>query len=243
MRIDFHCHWGVDDSGEGGEKMDFEKMKDRLHEVSISRAVVFPFNRADDLLIEDSVEILEKSKTESWIIPFLRFNPNTIIREKLESLLQLGFKGIKLHPRAQDFCPDNKEFYWIYELCQEKKIPILFHSSEADKNSRPKFIINVAKSFPGLNVVMAHFFGGKFGYIDEAIKCPNLYVDTSIHSGTLKRLQAVQKHKFDRLLFASDFPYDDPVVSLLKIMRAGYTESEKEGILYKNALKVLGELE
>jgi len=202
MRIDFHCHWGIDDSGKEGERMDFKKLKDRLDEVSISRAVVFPFNRADDLLIEDSMKILEKSKTESWIIPFLRFNPNTITREKLESLLQLGFKGVKLHPRAQSFFPDSKEFHWIYELCQEKNIPILFHSSESDKNSRPKFIINVAKSFPKLKIIMAHFFGGKFSYINEVVKCPNLYVDTSIHSGTLKRLQSVQEYKFNRFFWS-----------------------------------------
>jgi len=68
---------------------------------------------------------------------------------------------------------------------------------------------------------------------------PNLYVDTSINSGTLRRNLAVNKFKFKNLILASDIPYDSQEVTLMKIKQANLKKEDEDLILYKNAKKIL----
>jgi uncharacterized protein len=240
MIIDFHCHVGEDISDSKYEKLDFKELKESMDKWNIDKSVVFPTNADDERLIERSLEILEKSKTEKWILPFLRVNPKTITRERFMELIENKFKGLKLHPDSQNFKVDDKEYFWIYELCQKRNIPILFHSSYKTKNSHPRTILKIVKKFPNLNVIMAHFFGGDYSLMQEAKDYPNLYVDTSINSGTLKRLQSVEKYGFKNLLFASDIPYDSQGVALMKIKEAGLSEEDEKMVLGGNALEILG---
>lgn len=239
MIIDFHTHVGIDCSDEEYERLDFSELKKSMDRWGIDKSVVFPFNYDDKELIEESLKILEKSKSEDWIIPFLRFNPNVIDKDELIVLLDKGFKGMKLHPRAQNFKVDDKKIYWIYELCSDKKIPILFHCSIKDNESHPSKILRVAEKFPNLNIIMAHFFGNDFDIMKIVNKYPNLYVDTSMNSGTLKRKQTVEKYGFNRLVFGSDAPYDSQGIALMKIEEAGLSEKDKELIFSGNAVKIL----
>ena len=229
---------GKDSSGDN-EFLDFEGLKESMDKWGIDKSVVFPFNGDDSKLIADSLEILEKSKKEDWIIPFLRFNPNYIGKEEFEGLLDKGFRGVKLHARAQNFVIDSEKYFWIYEVCSERGLPVLFHCSVIDDASSPSRILNVCKRFPDLKVVMAHFFGNDFSIMKVAKNYPNLYVDTSMNSGTMKRNQTVKKYGFDRLVFASDVPYDSQGVSLLKIREAGLNDEEERIILEGNAERLL----
>jgi hypothetical protein len=239
MIIDFHCHIGVDSSGDDFEKVNFKDLKKSMDKWKIDKVVAFPFNRDDRGLIKESLAILEKSKEVDWIIPFLRINPKTTSKEEFIELINKGFKGLKLHPDSQDFHVDNKEYFWIYELCGERKIPILFHSSVKNRFSHPIKILNVVKKFPKLTVIMAHFFGNDFSIMKIAKNYPNLYVDTSVNSGTLNRLWAVEKYGFKRFVFGSDSPYDSQGVSLLKITEAGLKKEDEEMILHGNAEEIL----
>lgn len=236
MIIDFHCHVG---KTEGGKTLlSYEELKKELDRWEIDKAVVFPFN-ADDL-IQESLEILEKSKTEKWIIPFLRFDPRTIKKEELENLLEKGFKGIKIHPSAQRSRIDNPDFFWIYETIEKKGLPILFHTSTASQNySHPMFLLNLAKQFPNLKIIMAHFLASNFYLLKEFVNCKNVYIDLSINSGARKRNQVFRKYGLKNLLFASDTPFDSMGVSLLKIREANLNQEELDLVFYKNALKVL----
>ena len=240
MIIDFHCHVGRDFSGKVGEVLSFDGLKKSMDKNNIDKAVVFCFNGSDERLIDDSIEILNESRKKNWIIPFLRFNPNSMTESELIRLLDLGFKGVKLHSSAQKFKINDKKFYWIYKIISDRGIPVLFHCSAINRRySHPNFIIDLARDFPYLVIVMAHFFGSKFSLIKSVLRFPNIYVDSSINSGSLRRFQAVRKFGFKNLLFASDVPYDSQSVALLKIKEAGLDKEEEDLIFYKNALKVL----
>jgi len=240
MIIDFHCHVGEDIKNEKFLRLDYEGLKESMDKWGIDKSVVFPLNVGDDKLIEKSLEILNKSKEEDWIIPFLRINPKIVLREELIELLDRGFKGLKLHSRSQNFEPDSNEYFWIYETCEKKNIPILFHTSVKEDISHPKRIIKIAEKFPGLKIIIAHYFGGDTGLIEEIDKYPNIYVDTSLHLGSMSRFLAVRDKGFKNLLFASDAPYDSQGVALLKIREAGLSEEDEKMVLGGNAVEVLG---
>ncbi|MAH06911.1 hypothetical protein CMI38_01515 [Candidatus Pacearchaeota archaeon] len=240
MIIDFHCHVGKDSSDEEYEHLNLEELKRSMDKWGVDKAVVFPFNGDDESLIEESLEILEKSKEADWIVPLLRINPKSLSKDELSGLLDKGFKGIKLHPRAQDFDLDDEKYFWVYEMCVDRELPVLFHSSVKDSTSKPEKILSIAERFPDLKVVMAHFFGNDFSIMKIAKDYPNLYVDTSMNSGTMKRLQTVNKYGFKNMVFASDIPYDSQGVALLKIREAGFSEENEDLILGGNAAKILG---
>jgi predicted TIM-barrel fold metal-dependent hydrolase len=236
MIIDFHGHIGKDLDGGVLNLEDLKKSMDRW---KINKTVVFPFSGNHQEMIKESLEILERSKEINWIIPFLRFSPKEILKEELISLLDKDFKGIKLHPKGEDFEVDDQDFLWIYELCEEKSIPILIHSGTDHKGSHPKKILNIARKFPELKIIMAHFFGNGLKIMEEASGYKNLYSDISIHARTLRINQAVYEYSFKRLVFGSDVPYDSQGVALLKINESNLKEEDKELILHKNAEDIL----
>ncbi|MBR9704902.1 amidohydrolase family protein [Candidatus Pacearchaeota archaeon] len=237
MIIDFHCHVGKLSEE---EKLSFEELKKSMDRFNIDKSVVFVFSNDHETMVKESIEILDKSKTEDWIIPFLRIDPNFVKKEELNKLLDMDFKGLKLHPFMQKFVADDEKYFWIYEMCEKRNLPVLIHSSVKDKNySEPMKIINIAKKFSRLNVVMAHFFGGDYNIIEESVKYPNLYVDTSVNSGSLRRYIVVKKYGFKNLILASDIPYDSQGVSIMKITEAGLNKDDEDKILSGNALKIL----
>jgi len=239
MVIDFHCHVGVDSSDGEYEKLSYQELKSSMDRWGIDKSIVFPFNGSDEELVKNSLGILRESRNSDWIIPFLRVNPKTMSKGRLNDLLDEGFKGLKLHSRGQNFVIDDDKYFPIYEVCRDRNIPILFHTAEKEDESHPDRVINVADRYPDLKIVMAHFFGNHFPLMGTARNYPNLYVDTSMNSGTMKRKQAVEKYKFNRFLFASDVPYDSQGVALLKVTEAGLKKDDEELILHGNAERIL----
>ena len=236
MVIDFHAHIGKDKKG---EEHSVKELLERMDETGIEKSVVFPFNCSDHELIRESKIILEHSINNSRLIPFMRFNPNTITKEELQALLAMGFKGVKLHPSAQNFMPNNEKFFWIYEMIEKKRLPILFHSRMiSGELGNPEHLLAVAKQFPNLKIIIGHFFGDLFSIIPKVKKYPNIYTETSIYARTLRIRNVVEQQGFTRILFGSDTPYDHPEVAIKKIKHSGLSEENINKILKGNALSI-----
>lgn len=237
MIIDFHCHVGKHKNGY--ESLSFEELKKSMDKWGIDKSVVFAFHNTKESMIRQSLDILEKSKECDWVIPFVRFDPKETSKEELKEWLDMGFKGVKLHPHMENFDPLDSQYFWVYEICKERNIPVLLHAGKQNDFCDPIKIFGVAKRFPDLKVILAHFFVSDYE-ISEAKNYPNFYVDTSIRSGSLKRNHIINREGFKNLLFASDAPYDSPGVALLKIREAGLDKEDEDMILSGNAMEVLG---
>ena len=86
---------------------------------------------------------------------------------ELARVLDLGIRMIKLHPPHQLFSPnayrnDLPELARIYEICQERGVPIMFHTGTSifpkarNVFADPMPIDDVANDFPGLTIILAH---------------------------------------------------------------------------------------
>jgi uncharacterized protein len=235
MIIDFHSHYGEGD----GKDITFEKIELHLRKNKISTVVLFAIT--SNHMIEDSLEILKLSKKDTRVIPFFRFNPNITTRKQLESLLKKGFKGVKLHPRSQNFNPLDKKFTWIWQTVQKFDIPIIFHckSYHFDPNSHPEVLLKLAKRYPKQVFIFGHFAGVNKSLFKEYVKHPNIYVETSIDVTPNAYREVVLNYGFDRLLFGTDFPFSFGEIELLKLNMANLPKSIIEKILYKNAEQIL----
>jgi predicted TIM-barrel fold metal-dependent hydrolase len=94
-------------------------------------------------------------------------------------------------------------------------------------------------------VVAAHWGGQNSGaqVLKELCGIEHLYMDTAYGYGTIVPQlvqKIIEKHGADKILFASDAPWNRPSQDAYVVECLQLTEEEKEQIYWKNALKLLG---
>lgn len=246
MIIDSHVHIGND---RDGTRQSILEVKKNLKAYRINKAVVFPFDEKTDL-VKASIGLL-KYRSNS-IKPFLRFDPKKIKPEEVEKLLmEYPFYGVKLHPRAQNFDPLDKRYYPIYKKMEESGKPLLIHSRKSipllgrskvvdGLNSDPDRIVKLAKLFPDLDIILAHFAGISKDAVDAVKKEDNLFIETSVFGTTLLVRMIAGRIGPEKIMFGSDSPYSDQEVEMLKVKKSGLSKADLEKILYKNMLSRIG---
>ena len=155
-------------------------------------------------------------------------------------LLELGLKGVKLHPDIQRFKIDDYRCLHIYDLC-EGRLPILMHTGDNRFDySNPNRLLPILEIYRGLTVIGAHFGGYSIWHeaAEQLHGQPNLYVDCSSTMFALPDREVVDLiHTYgaDRVLFGTDYPMWSPVDELTHFLRLPLTEEEQQLILHENA--------
>jgi predicted TIM-barrel fold metal-dependent hydrolase len=192
-------------------------------------------------------------------IAFASINPNRGndgVREA-RRLVEAGLvKGLKLHPPIQEFWPNDRIAYPLYEVFAEARLPVIFHTGHSGigtgmrggggirlKYGNPMPIDDVAVDFPDMPIVMAH---PSFPWQDEAISIclhkPQVYIDLSgwspkYFSPTLVQYaNSLLKHK---VMFGSDYPMLTPDRWLSDFQALPIKDEVRPLILKENALRLL----
>lgn len=160
------------------------------------------------------------AKSHDRLVPFAGVDPNAAgeaVREMRRAIRKLGLRGLKIHSSANSVYPnDRKKMYPLYELCEEAKLPVLFHTGTTGlgdceiKYSKPEYLDEVCEQFPDLRVVMAHF-GWPWSDVAVALalRHQNVFLDVSgwrpryIPQTVLSYLNGPLQ---DRFLFGTDYP-------------------------------------
>jgi uncharacterized protein len=155
--------------------------------------------------------------------------------------LDLGARGIKLHPRAQRFLLNDERLAPVFALAAERRVPILIHGGRG----LPPIAAHLARlveRYPEAQLIIAHagiadlselagHFSGKAG----------VFFDTSVWS-PIDLLSLFHLVSPEQVVYASDFPYGQQPSSLLIALRtaalAGFSEDEVRGMLYGNAARI-----
>ncbi len=168
------------------------------------------------------------------------------LKEDLDHLVELGLKGVKLHPDFQGFAMNGKRAEKLGELISGKNIPVLVHCGDPRYNfSNPEQMKPFLQKFPDLTVIGAHFAG--WSMWDDAMKlladAPNLMLDTCSSLMFMDRgmgEKLVRTFGADRIFWATDYPMWCGQEELERFMALDLTDEERDKILYKNAAKFLG---
>ena len=166
----------------------------------------------------------------------------------VDEALQMGYKGIKLHPEYQNINVWDESTYPLYEYAFNKDMFILFHAGydpigAEPFRSNPQAFRKLIEEFKGANIVCAHF-GGQSQWEDvyDYLAGTDVYLDTSMgfaYYGVDTFMKIFDKHGADRILFATDSPWSDAGEELNTLLNLNISKEDKEKILYKNALKLL----
>ena len=193
-------------------------------------------------------------------IAFASINPNRGKQgvEEARRLLAAGkIHGLKLHPPIQQFSPNDRIAYPLYEVFAEARLPVIFHTGHSGigsgmpggggvrlKYGNPMPIDDVAVDFPEMPIIMAH---PSFPWQDEAISIclhkPQVYIDLSGWSpkyfspNLIQYANTLLKHK---VLFGSDYPMIAPDRWLADFERIAIRDDVRPLILKENAVRLLG---
>ncbi|MBQ3356160.1 MAG: amidohydrolase [Oscillospiraceae bacterium] len=161
-------------------------------------------------------------------------------------LVELGLRGVKLHPEIQRFAVDEPRSFCICALCEEAGLPLLLHTGDRRYDcSNPNRLIPLLRQFPHLKVIGAHL--GGWSIYEEAARqlagFENLWFDCSSTFYWLDPKIAASLIRMlgtDRVMFGSDFPMWTPKTELNTLLALGFSDSELESILSKTAKSVFG---
>src|SRR5690242_3748942 len=209
-------------------------MLDQLLEImsshGISRANVFCLDEHDRIpaFRAGNDRTLDfAARSDGRLIPFVRLDLTESPIEEATRCLDLGARGIKLHPRAQKFQLNDTRLAPVFALAAERRVPILIHGGRG-LPPIADHLANLVDEYPDAQLIIAHagiadlsglagHFSGKAG----------VFFDTSVWS-PVDLLSFYRLVPPEQIVYASDYPYGMQPQSLLLSIRsarsAGLTE-------------------
>ena len=168
---------------------------------------------------------------------------STELESEVDQIIELGLRGVKLHPDIQQVAIDDPRMHKIYELCRGR-LPILMHTGDHRFDlSNPNRMRPILEKYPDLTVVGAHFGGWSVWDKAEAMlgNFDNFYVDcsSSLYAMSAERAkELIVTFGSDRVLFGTDYPMWEIKTEIERFMNIELTEGEREDILYNNAKRL-----
>ena len=164
--------------------------------------------------------------------------------EELDRMLELGLRGVKIHPDFQKLAIDDERGIETYRAIARRDLPVLFHMGDDRYDfSSPERLTNLLRRVPELRAVAAHFGGWRSWTRSLAQLQPeSVLYDTSSTLGMIDRelvLRFIDKIGPDRLIFGTDFPMWSPKEELERFLSLGLDEAEQQKILYGNFMNLL----
>jgi predicted TIM-barrel fold metal-dependent hydrolase len=239
--FDAHTHLGTDIDGMVGR---YEELISSLDRYGFSRANMFcldepdrhpGFRAGNDRTLEFAAH------SEGRLVPFVRLALDEGPIEEAERCLDLGARGIKLHPRAQKFLLNDERLAPVFALAAERGVPILIH---AGRGLPPiaEGLEKMVDANPGVQLILAHAgiadlanlahrFSGKRG----------VFFDTSVWSA-IDLLGLLRLVPPEQIVYASDYPYGQQPNSLLLSLRvarvSGFDDAQLRGMFAGNAARI-----
>jgi predicted TIM-barrel fold metal-dependent hydrolase len=199
-------------------------------------------------------------ENSDFMIAFASVNPmrgQDAVNEARDLIRNHGVKGFKLHPPLQEFFPSDRRAYPFYEVMNEFKMPVIFHTGHSGigtgmpggggvrlKYGNPMDVDDVAVDFPDMPIILAH---PSFPWQEEAISVclhkPQVYIDLSGWSPKyfspilIQYANTLLKHK---MLFGSDYPLITPDRWLADFDKIAIRDEVRPLILKENAARLFG---
>jgi uncharacterized protein len=273
VAIDVHVHLEMDDTNNAANEAakkyfgnsGVERGRNALAEYYRSRKIGCVIFSVDERLtgrthIPNDEVAAFAAENSDIMLAFASVDPmrGKVAVEEAKRLIAAGsIRGFKLHPPVQQFRANDKGVYPFYEIVNEARLPVIFHTGHSGigaglpggggirlKYGNPMDIDDVAVDFPDMPIIMAH---PSFPWQDEAISIclhkPQVYIDLSGWSPKyfppilVQYANTLLKHK---VLFGSDYPLISPDRWLADFQNIAIRDEVRPLILKENAIRLLG---
>jgi len=216
--IDAHTHLGLD---EDGRSLTLQQLLEQLDAAQARRACVFPLHdpeRRPAYSLPNDRVLAWAGESEGRLVPFCRLDPAEGALAECERSLAAGARGIKLHPRAQDFVFDGGDLDDVFKLAEEARVPVLIH---AGRGLPPLAdgLADLALRHPGTVLILAHGAICDQGILSTRLADhPGVLYDISCFF-PVDVIELFARVPAERIVFASDPPYGLPATTLYMALR------------------------
>jgi uncharacterized protein len=227
--FDAHTHLGNDIDGMVGS---YDELLSTLDRYGFESAFVFCMDEHDRepaFTAPNDRTLAHAKRSQGRLVPFVRLDLTTRPIEEAKRCLDLGARGIKLHPRAQAFALDDERLQPVFELAVERAVPILIHGGRGLPPIAEHLDVLVERN-EGVQLIVAHAgIADMAGLAGRLGGRPGVFFDTSVWSG-LDLLDLYRQVSPEQVLYASDYPYGRQPNSLLVSVRtaklAGFDDKQ-----------------
>jgi len=219
--FDAHVHLGHDIDGMTGVYEDLDRINERY---GISRCFMFCMDEVDRhpaFRAANDRTLAYAERSGGWLIPFVRLDLSEEPIDEATRCLDLGARGIKLHPRAQRFLLNDERLAPVFELAADRGVPILIHGGRglppiADHLHR------LVERYPGSQLIIAHAGIADLGSLAAYFAgMAGVFFDTSVWSA-IDLLSLYHLVSPEQVVYASDYPYGQQPSSLLIAIRTAH---------------------
>lgn len=187
-------------------------------ELSEANGVVFPLREPDGYPQYNDAAIAAAASSGGRMTALGRVDPASSPAHEARRVLDAGARGLKLHPRGEEFQLDDARLEETWALAHERRVPVLVHAGRGIP-SLGAHAVQVATRYPGVRLILAHAGISDLAWIGrQAQELPNLYFDTSWWSPA-DLLALFATVPAGQILFASDAPYGRTATAALGIVR------------------------
>jgi len=239
--FDAHVHLGDDIDGMQGR---FDELISGMDRYGVSRAFMFCLDEPDRhpafrAANDRTLAYAERSKGR--LIPFVRLDLTEEPVEEARRCLDLGARGIKLHPRAQRFQLNDERLAPIFAIAAERRVPILIHGGRGLPPIAAE-LRRLVEGHPGAQLIIAHAGIADLGNLAACFAGKRgVFFDTSVWSA-VDLLDFLHLVPPEQVVYASDYPYGRQPNSLLLALRtariAGFSDEEVRNLLAGNANRI-----
>src|SRR5918998_2653526 len=236
---DAHTHIGRNDPD--GYKQEPTELVDALAAAG-ARGVVFPMHEPDGYAAANDAAIAAAVEHPDRLVALCRVSPHDSALPEARRALDAGARGIKLHPRAEQFGMDEPVVAELVALAHERRVPVLIHAGRGIP-ALGENTVRLAERHPDATLILAHAAISDLAWLWRVLPShPNVLVDTAWWNPVdLVALFALAPPA--SILFASDSPYGRPLTSAVWALRcalqAGCTPAQARGIAGGTIARVL----
>ena len=235
---------------------------DSMHTAGIDKSVILPVSTRKSQF--DSITKFAKEINDKYteLISFGGIHPDDDdIKGKLSYLKSNGFKGIKIHPDYTETFIDDERYINIIAEAHRQGLLVITHAGKDPAYStihcppkKGRYMLDRVRELAPFEepfFIFAHLGGNRLlPDVEKYLVGQDCYIDISCSFSDLGHfsdssdadiVRVIKSHGADRILFATDSPWNDQKVYVERFRALeGLSDTEKEMILGANAEKLLG---
>jgi predicted TIM-barrel fold metal-dependent hydrolase len=240
--FDTHTHIGT--ALHSGRQYSADQLLRAMDRSGIDRSLVIPFPVvADARAAHDEIGRAVKDNPDrlSGVVCLNPFLPRADFLDEVRRAVETyGFRALKLQPQYQPLNPLWRTSDFFFETALEHRLPIICHTGSGIPYSLPALMMDPARRYPDLKIVLAHCGGGLL--VGEAIVaadfCPNIYLELSSLMPN-HVLEVMHRVPSNRLMIGSDLA-ENLEVEIGKIEGLAVSDEDKRRVLWETGCAVFG---
>jgi predicted TIM-barrel fold metal-dependent hydrolase len=212
---DAHTHVGADDPD--GVRQSPEQLLAALARAD-ARAVVFPMHEPSGYPPANDRVLEAAARSDGRLVAYCRVDPHDDALAEARRCLDAGARGIKLHPRAEQFTLSVPVVRELVALAHERRVPVLIHAGRGIP-ALGRDTVRLSGEFPDARLILAHAAISDLAWLWRVLPDhPNLLIDTAWWDPA-DMMALFTLCPPGNIVWASDSPYGLPLTSAVMHLR------------------------